>query len=282
MKRHVWTIMALVASIFSSGAGAQEGRSDLGPISYLPSLAGDYFPMRSKAVGRDYHVFVRLPENYGKDTAARFPVVYVLDGDSLFPLLAPTHLFLTYDEKLPEAIIVGIAYGGFGAVNKRGMDFSAPASDATADQGGAPKFLAFMKTELLPAVEGKFRADPSRRILLGQSRGADFVLWSALEDPDLFWGRIASNPALAPGKARYFEKASANSRRDLKVAVMSGSRDKEARRTDAREWTHHWLGQSVKPWEVKLFSMSNGTHAATIGESYRQAMQWLFPGNAAE
>jgi predicted alpha/beta superfamily hydrolase len=58
--------------------------------------------------------------------------VYVLDGDSLFPVLAAQHLFLNIDESLPEALIVGIAYGSFeSALNKRGFDFSAPAADAS-------------------------------------------------------------------------------------------------------------------------------------------------------
>src|SRR5690606_37192673 len=109
------------------------------PLEYLPALAGDYFPLHSQATGRDYHVYVRLPEGYDADPERRWPVVYLLDGDSVFPLLAPTHLFLHYDEQLPDAVIVGIAYGSFDpAVNKRHVDFSAPGADAGDDEGGAP------------------------------------------------------------------------------------------------------------------------------------------------
>lgn len=85
----------------------------------------------------------------------QYLVIYLLDGDSLFPILATNHLFLHYDDKLPEAIIVGIAYGSFDpSINKRGFDFSAPAADANANQGGAPHFQRFLETERLPEIDG--------------------------------------------------------------------------------------------------------------------------------
>ncbi len=109
------------------------------PLDHLPALSGDYFRFESHSVGRPFHIYVRLPEGYDEDSSERYPIVYLLDGDSLFPILAANHLFLNYDDGLPEAIVVGIAYGSFDPeTNKRGFDFSAPAPDAGPGQGGAP------------------------------------------------------------------------------------------------------------------------------------------------
>lgn len=247
------------------------------PIDYLPALKGDYFQIVSESTSRKYHIYVRLPEGYDPKAVKRYPVIYVLDGDSLFPLLAPTHLFLTYDEKLPEAVVVGISYGAFDpSINKRNVDFSAPAGDARPGEDGAPQFLSFLKTELLPAVDARYRVDPSRRVLVGQSRGGYFVLWSALEAPDLFWGRIASNPTLTPGRRRFFAEARSFGRNDLKLFIASGSRDTEKRRRDATEWAEAWQARSDAPWQVKFSVMQGGTHAASIGATYTQAMLWLF------
>ena len=111
------------------------------PLDYLPALKGDYFRHESKSVGRPFHIYVAFPESYAAKPQARYPVVFLLDGDSCFPILATYHLFLNYDEGVPQAIVVGIAYGSFDpATNKRGYDFSAPAADATKEQGGAPAF----------------------------------------------------------------------------------------------------------------------------------------------
>ena len=252
------------------------------PIDYLPALKGGYFQTVSEATDRKYHIYIRLPEGYDRQENRRYPVVYLLDGDSLFPLLAPTHLFLTYDEQLPEAVIVGISYGGFDtSINKRHIDFSAPAADAPPGEDGAPGFLSFLKDELLPTVEIRYNIDPSKRVLVGQSRGGYFVLWSALEAPDLFWGRIASNPSFTPGRTRFFADASPHSRGDLKVVLASGSRDTELRKRNAIEWTQTWQHRADAPWQVKLSVIQGGTHAASIGETYRQAMLWLFSEDIA-
>ncbi len=108
-------------------------------LEYLPALRGDYFKHDAVAVGRAFHIYVAYPEDYAKNPEARYPVVYSLDGDSLFPIHATYHRLLNYDEGVPRAIVVGIAYGSFDpSVNKRGYDFSAPAADASSEQGGAP------------------------------------------------------------------------------------------------------------------------------------------------
>lgn len=266
---------ALAAPPAVDAAGQAPARSV--PLDHLPALKGDYFPLVAAATGRVHHVYVRYPEGYDPAAATRYPVVYLLDGDSLFPLLAPTHLFLHYDEQLPEAIVVGIAYGGFDpAINKRGVDFTVAGADTTPEQGGAPQFLAFLREQLLPEVERRYAADPARRILLGQSRGGYFVLWSALADPDLFWGRIASNPAHGPAREKLFEPASPHVRQDLRVVVASGTRDTAERRRIARDWATFWEARAGAPWRVEFIELAGGTHAASIGDTYRRAMLWLF------
>jgi uncharacterized protein len=246
------------------------------PLNHLPALSGDYFRFESHAVGRPFHIYVRLPEGYVDDTA-QYPVVYLLDGDSLFPILAANHLFLHYDEGLPEAIVVGIAYGSFDpAINKRGFDFSAPAADAGPEQGGAPAFQSFLKNELIPEIERRYRADSSRRILFGQSRGGYMVLYSAFMDPDLFWGRIASNPAFEPGRGLFFSSAVAASRNDLGLVVTTGSRDYADLRETASEWFDAWKDVADRPWSLHTVTIQGGTHAADSTNSYRTGMLWLF------
>ena len=257
------------------------GASDaVRPLEFLPALSGDYFHYESRSVGRPFHIYVRLPEGYDENSTQQYPVVYLLDGDSLFPILAANHLFLNYDEGLPEAIVVGIAYGSFDPeTNKRGFDFSAPAPDAGPDQGGAPAFHAFLKQELIPEVETRYRADSSRRVLFGQSRGGYMVLYSAFTDPDLFWGRIASNPSFDPGRDRFFSPATPSTRNDLGLVVTSGSRDFPELREPALEWFQVWQDRNDAPWELNAVTIEGGTHAADSPNSYRLAMTWLFNRN---
>lgn len=267
-------IAALALSLSSARSATAEG-----PIQYLPPLEGDYFALSSEAADHRYHVFISYPPSYETEPERRYPIVYVLDGDSLFPLLATQQLFLGYDENLPEAIVVGIAYGSFDEpINRRSFDFSVEAPDAREGQGGAPAFLRFLQTELIPQVEARVRGDPMHRVLVGQSRSGYMALWSAYADPDLFWGRIASNPAVAPGKQMLLDQPAVTpTRTDLGLVLVSGTRDDSASRRDgAREWKERWEDASDAPWDAKLIELEGGTHAASIGEAYRRAMLWLF------
>jgi predicted alpha/beta superfamily hydrolase len=247
------------------------------PLDYLPALAGGYFPLKSRATGRTYHIYVRLPQDYAADPAKRFPTVYVLDGDALFPILAATHLFLTIDDKLPEAIVVGIAYGSFDpAVNARGVDFMPPAPDLPPGKSGAAAFQLFLEAELLPAVEARYRADKAKRILFGQSRGGSFVLYSAFTDPDLFWGRIASSPALPPTRDFFYGRPAPATRRDLRLFVGEGPGDLPRLRAETMPWLAAWRDRRDAPWLLTPILVPGGTHSANSPDVYRAAMRLLF------
>ena len=271
------SMLATVACTTSPTLQAPEGARVI-PLNYLPALSGDYFEQKSKETGRLYHIYVHLPDSYAKASpATRYPVVYLLDGDSLFPLLAAEQLFLNIDDQLPEAITVGIAYGSFDpAINKRDVDFTGPALGVKPEASGAPAFQRYLKTELIPVIERKFRTDPDRRILFGQSRGGTFVLYSAFTDPDLFWGRIASSPAFKPDGDRFFGDAPSATRHDLGLVVTSGTRERPQSREAALKWFHHWEGVTGGAWTIKTVSIEGGTHSADAANSYRAGMLWLF------
>lgn len=247
-------------------------------LEHLPAIRSDYFRLDSRTLGRPFHIYVRLPDSYRDAPARAYPAVYLLDGDSLFPILAAGHLFLGYDEQIPEALIVGIAYGSFDpAVNRRDLDFTAPGQKARQGEGGAGAFQAFLKDELLPRIDRLYRTRPDRRILFGQSRGGSFVLYSAFTDPDLFWGRIASNPALEPGRELFFGKPARGRRSDLSLIVASGSRDRPVLREAALAWFAYWAGRSDRPWALRTVTIEGGTHAANSADAYRHGMLTLFP-----
>jgi predicted alpha/beta superfamily hydrolase len=279
--RGLWVLLAAVSIMLigcqSSGGSSVGLAASREPLDYLPGLRGDYFRLESKRIGRGFHIYVRLPEGYGQDNDKRYPTVYILDGDVLFSILAPTQLLLHYDVGIPDAIVVGIAYGSFDPpINQRGFDFSGPAADARPEQGGAPTFEAFLREELIPTIERRYRADQNRRILFGQSRGGYMVLWSAFTDPDLFWGRIASNPVFSPGNERFVAEPERSARTVLRLVVTSSERDSVERRTRMLEWFNAWTGRQPQSWALKTATIKDGTHSVDCVNSYRLGMLWLF------
>lgn len=258
-------LLALIATAALAGCTLPAPLRVSTPIEHLPALAGDYLRVSRADVGT-YFVYIRYPEDYRANPAKRYPIVYLLDGDSTFPYLAPHHLFLTYDDKLPEAILVGIAYGSFATPqNRREKDFGT----------GAAAFHDFLETRLIPTVERRVRADPARRVLVGQSRGGGFVLYSAYTSPDLFWGRIASNPSIHLHRDLFYGAAPEAARTDLRLAVASGTRERPAGREATLAYLNHHLGRPG-PWSFRGLDIEGGTHAADLPTAYRRAMRWMF------
>ena len=275
MRGAIAFLAALVLAAPPAAAARMADEQAVTPLDHLPALSGDYFRIESQATGRAYHIYVRYPEGYDPAAQTPYPTVYLTDGDSLFPILAANHLFLHYDERLPEALVVGIAYGGFDpAVNRRNIDFQSPGEGV--EQPGAEAFQRFLKSELIPRIEAGYRSDPQRRVLFGQSRGGAFVLYSAVTDPDLFWGRIASNPSITPGIESLLEPAAEAARADLGVVVSSGTRDRADLQAEAAQWLRHWESDPSRPWRLHSVRIEGGTHAANSTDAYRAGMLWLF------
>ena len=62
--------------------------------------------------------------------------------------------------------------------------------------GGAENFLSFIKNELIPDIEVKYRSDTLNRGFVGYSFGGLFGAYILLNDPQLFQNYIIGSPTL--------------------------------------------------------------------------------------
>ena len=236
-----------------------------------------YHRWEPQALGRAIHVVVKLPSSYAEAPDAQYPTVYLLDGGELFPILAGYQNYLVLQKTVPEAIVVGLSYGAtdFEGGNMRSTDYTAP-SDERDWWGGAAMFQQALRDELVPLIETNYRADPGRRVLFGQSLGGQFVLYSALTEPGLFWGRIASNPALHRNLPFFLQPPGRVNSADSKLFVASATADDPQFRQPARAWIEHWNAQESTPWTLRAVDIEGYGHFSLVTESYRQGMEWLF------
>ena len=239
----------------------------------------------SEVVGRSYHLYVMLPDAYDASPELSYPTLYVLDGGALFPLLAAYYRYLRFAGEIPDLIIVGISYGtdSFEQGNFRSTDYTAPAPDRDY-WGGAGRFQSVLAEELLPLVENRYRARSDRRIVFGQSIGGQFVLYTALTRPALFWGHVASNPALHRNLpfflAAHFdgETPAADARR----FVASAEFDDPGFRKPARQWIAHWSRQRELPWRLETAVLEGHSHMSAPPAAFRDGLRWLFGAARAE
>ena len=220
-----------------------------------------------------------LPDGYEQVVERTYPTIYVLDGGALYPLLVSYYRYLNFGEELPDAIIVGISYGSdsFEGGNYRSTDYTAP-SEERDYWGGAGTYQTFLSDELMPRIEKTFRSQPERRIIFGQSIGGQFVLYTALTEPNLFWGHIASNPALHRNLPFFLEShvAADEDGEPSRLFVASASHDDERFRVPARKWIEHWSGKDETPWHLETVTLEGHNHMSAPPASFRQGMRWLF------
>lgn len=140
------------------------------------------------AVGREYHLSVALPENYGTSAQA-YPVIYVLDGDLFFSMAVGLTPIARWFGGAPEAIIVGISYGMESYdqwVQLRERDFKIPEVRDAPPDSAANLFLDALTQEMIPFIEANYRTIPTDRCLYGYSSSGFFVLYALFHQPDAF------------------------------------------------------------------------------------------------
>jgi predicted alpha/beta superfamily hydrolase len=194
-------------------------------------------------------------------------------------MLGAYYRYLNLAGDVPDMIIVGIAYPGdsFPKGNFRGGDFTVPAESA-AHYGGAEKFLSFFESELFPLVESKYQSAPDRRMLFGQSLGGQFSLVAAQTKPELFYGVIASNPALHRN-LDYFIDLSEKHLPTLnrpRLFVSLAAEDDERFRIPAQRWVEHYTNQTNAGFTLKISTIQGHNHFSAAPEAFRNGLKWFF------
>ena len=237
-----------------------------------------YHELKSTKLGRSFHIFVDLPEDY-REEGEKYPTIYLLDGGNTFPLMAAHHHYLRFGDEAPAAILVGISYGAdtFKEGNWRSTDYTAP-SEELDFWGGAAVFQDVLKDELMPLIESSYRSDPGQRVLFGHSLGGQFVLFNALTKPELFFGHIASNPALHRNLPFFlsWHGEEGGVKPASKVFVSSGELDDPRFLEPALKWVKHWQSVKPGPWVLETRILAGQTHLSATPEAFRQGMAWLF------
>jgi predicted alpha/beta superfamily hydrolase len=128
---------------------------------------------------------------------------------------------------IEEFILVGLSYARDDSpVASRNRDYTptpnGPRNASSTVHGGGPAYQHYLKTQALPFIEGRFRADPTRRVLLGHSYGGLLGARILFTEPELFSGYILGSPSFwfDRGHIRTLEAAYAREHRDLKANVF--------------------------------------------------------------
>jgi uncharacterized protein len=197
MKRYLLLIF-LIFSLFSCKQKIQDNKS-AGKINLIEF--GQVDSLYSEILEESRKIWIYIPESYSaKDKNKKYPVLYLLDGDSHFYSVSSMIRQLSSlngNTVLPEMIVVAILN------TDRSRDLTPTHVDIdffTGDSiqynsGGGGKFLSFMEDELIPYIEKTYPA-ASFRTLVGHSFGGLSVINSLISKKHLFDNYIAIDPSL--------------------------------------------------------------------------------------
>ena len=219
------TTVVVILLLLQSGIVHSQG-SDRSPASVKATVeipGSQRLSITSSIVGQEYDIYVKMPGIYS-DTNKTFPVLYVLDGQWDFSLVDAIVGQQYYDGFVPAVIIVGITWGGTNPNYDvlRARDFTPTKVGWLPQSGGAPKFLAFIKSELIPFVESRYRVAKNDRTLMGSSYGGLFTLYAMLHETALFHRYVLTSPSLGwdNGITYTYEKNHADRNRQFPIRLF--------------------------------------------------------------
>lgn len=257
-------------------------------------------PFESKVYGDKRLMRVWLPTGYSSSNAStkRYPVLYLFDAQDLFDRCTsrPGQDEWHVDETLTDLItrkavqpliVVGIDNYGPG---HREAEYSRYSAMADAPQ----KLSAFMTTEVLPLIDGRYRtiSDRAHRGVGGASLGALAALTLLLDQPDTFGLGLLESTSLQNGNGRVLQETSSVVQGPLRVSIGVGTKEVPPAEAAAHGFPYfddafvamsRTLAENIKKSlmnhpEVRLTVQQGGQHQAKYwNERFGPAVSFLFP-----
>lgn len=236
--------------------------------------------MKSTSTGRDYDLYIHIPSSYGQDKTRMYPVLYILDGQWDFKLMDSVLGGLVYDKFVPEMIMVGITYSGENPNYDvlRAMDYTPTMVLDKQGSGDGPKFLKYLKTELIPFMETNFRADPSRRVLQGSSLGGLFTLYTMFTDSGLFSAYIAASPAVTYGDRSSFKQEAeyASTHKELAAKLYLAVGELEPLSAPVQEFMKTLQSRGYKGLKLEARVIEGERHSGNKPETFNRGLRFVF------
>lgn len=239
-----------------------------------PVLEHDSLSVFSEFINEDRVINVWTPPAY-QQTKDSFPVLYMPDGGIKedFPHIANTLAKLIEEKKIPAYILVGIEN------TERRRDLSGPSEikydlKYISNPGGSNNFRSFIKNELIPEIEGRYRTK-NKRAIIGESLAGLFVIETFLLDNNIFDYYIAMDPSLWFNEqylVKNFETLSKENYHNKKKLWFAGSAV-----TDISKNTKELekkLTQSDKGLKWKYADEPNEKHSTIFRATKEKALIW--------
>ena len=193
-RRFVRGALCLAFVTVATPSLAQGALQDASPPAAL--AVGETFTLRSKVLGEVRRINVYAPPAYTDSAAVRLPVLYMPDGGIAEDFLHVAGLLQVSigNGTMRPFLLVGIEN------TQRRRDLTGPTQSPSDRKiaprvGGSAAFRAFIRSELMPVVNARYRTTGETAIM-GESLAGLFVVETLFAEPALFDTYIAFDPSL--------------------------------------------------------------------------------------
>jgi predicted alpha/beta superfamily hydrolase len=235
-----------------------------------------------------------LPDSYSPRDTARYPVLYLLDGNLFFSLLQSMQRFYLSGQEVPEMIIVGVGYPintVMESMPNRTLDYT-PTRDTAFDNmltkelkmtiksGGAAAFLQTLKKDILPFIERQYRTSTDKAIA-GHSFGALFGAYVLFHEPSIFNRYLLSsismpwdNNEMLHEEHNYYTKS--NRRLNARVFVSVGDKEDNAMQPLMTELVSNMRNHDYAGLEIDDHILEDETHTSAIATALNRGIRYLY------
>lgn len=317
MNRSLASLFAVtITSSFLSSAAlpqlpAEEAGSDIAEPRPTTILGAESHSLHAQNIDQTYRIdVVRVISPFSPPVPeAKLPVVFVLDGNAYFPMVASTATLLSLEEQIPSLLLVGIGYEldpalppplvMFEVQTRRNRDLT-PSADAAfvkqmtemyagfgapypayGEPGGADAFLAFIDEEVKPFIAERYPdADPDDATLAGHSFGGLFALHTLFTASESFDRYIAGSPSPAwDGGMLFEEETAAPGDISARVFVSMGSLEAQDEMISAVTRMDGRLRERPS-LDYTFHTFEGETHASVIPATFSRGLREVFRQDA--
>ncbi len=247
-------------------------------LAQAPLTVGETFTFDSKVLGETRRMNVYAPPAYTGSGDLRLPVLYMPDGGIGEDFLHVAGLVQVSvgNGTMRPFLLVGIEN------TQRRRDLTGPTENPedrkiAPEVGKSAAFRRFIRTELMPAIEAKYRTT-SEAAIIGESLAGLFVVETFLLEPDLFDTYIAFDPSLWWNRRELVNSASGRlegGRNRPKVVYLASSGEPELAELTSR------LAKALETHGDSAMTshyvpMPGETHATIYHPAALQAFRRLF------
>lgn len=196
-----------------------------------PLHIGETFTIDSKAVGETRRINVWLPPVYADSPTVKLPVLYMPDGGMAEDFLHVAGLLQVSigNATIRPFILVGIEN------TQRRRDLTGPTTNAEDKKiapvvGGSAAFRQFIRTELMPTINARYRTT-SETAIIGESLAGLFIVETFFLEPELFDTYIAFDPSLWWNNGALVRNARVNTNKPHTLYLAHSSQEDIAKLT---------------------------------------------------